>query len=121
MRPGCADCDVPKGLVRATWAHVVKGMGDLYGQLTYDYEDPAVWEERRPELAHAVRYWMRDNDSVTYRSCHDQAAITPTRLRGQRQHAEAKETGMTCIDCHYNLVHDEVEPTEEFLDSVGRQ
>jgi nitrate/TMAO reductase-like tetraheme cytochrome c subunit len=119
VRPGCADCHIPKGLVPATWTHVVKGIQDLYGEIAYDYEDPAVWEERRPELAHAVRYWMRENDSATCRSCHDEADITPTRLRGQRQHAEAKETGMTCIDCHYNLVHDEVEPSEAFLKAIG--
>jgi nitrate/TMAO reductase-like tetraheme cytochrome c subunit len=121
VRPGCANCHIPEGLVRSTWSHVIKGVRDLYGQIAYDYEDPAVWEERRPELADAVRHWMRDNDSVTCRSCHDEAAIVPTRLRGQRQHAEAKETGMTCIDCHYNLVHDAVEPTEEFLQSAGRR
>jgi nitrate/TMAO reductase-like tetraheme cytochrome c subunit len=37
------------------------------------------------------------------------AAIQPERRREQRQHAEAREQGTTCIACHYNLVHNEVE------------
>jgi nitrate/TMAO reductase-like tetraheme cytochrome c subunit len=45
-------------------------------------------------------------------------AIQPERLRGQRQHAEAIETGTTCIACHYNLVHKDVEPSEEFLQAI---
>ena len=121
VEPGCADCHIPKGLVLATWTHVIKGIQDLYGEVAYDYEDPAVWKERRPELAYAVRDWMRANDSATCRSCHDEAEIMPTRKRGQRQHAEAREMGMTCIDCHYNLVHEEVEPRDSFLDSAGKQ
>lgn len=118
--PGCADCHIPKGLVPATWTHVVKGIQDLYGQIRYDYDDPAVWQERRPELAYAVRDWMLANDSVTCRSCHNQDAIKPEKKRGQVQHAEARESGMTCIACHYNLVHDEVEPRESFLEKSSQ-
>ncbi len=120
VRPGCADCHIPKGLVPATWIHVVKGIQDLYGEIRYDYENEDVWKERRPELAFAVRDWMRANDSVTCRSCHEEASIKPKRKRGQRQHTEAREQGMTCIDCHYNLAHEDVEPRESFLDSAGR-
>ncbi len=121
VNPGCADCHIPKGLVPATWTHFIKGVQDLYGEIIYDYRNIEVWKERRPELAYAVRDWMRANDSVTCRSCHDEASIKPKRKRGQRQHADAREEGMTCIDCHYNLVHEEVEPRESFLDSTGKR
>lgn len=119
VEPGCADCHIPKGLVPATWTHVIKGVQDLYGEFAYDYQDPAVWKERRPELAYAVRDGMRANDSANCRSCHDEAEIRPARKRGQRQHANARETGMTCIDCHYNLVHEAVEPRQSFLEQAG--
>ncbi len=119
VRPTCANCHIPERLVPAIWTHLIKGVQDLYGQATYDYEDKQVWQQRRPELAYAARDWMRANDSVTCRSCHEEASIKPKRKRGQRQHAEAREEGMTCIDCHYNLVHEEVEPRESFLDSAG--
>ncbi len=121
VRPGCAGCHIPEGLVPATWIHIVKGIQDLYGEYRYDYENVAVWKERRPGLAFAVRDWLRANDSVTCRSCHEEAAIKPKRKRGQRQHAEAREQGMTCIDCHYNLAHEEVEPRDSFLDSAGKR
>jgi nitrate/TMAO reductase-like tetraheme cytochrome c subunit len=120
VRPLCSDCHIPKGLIAATWTHVVKGVQDLYGDLRYDYTDPAVWKERRPELAYAVRDWMLANDSVTCRSCHDQDAIKPEKKRGQVQHAEARESGMTCIACHYNLVHEEVEPRDSFLEKSAQ-
>jgi nitrate/TMAO reductase-like tetraheme cytochrome c subunit len=35
------------------------------------------------------------------------------------QHEKVRETGMTCTDCHDNLVHDEIEPRQSFLDSTG--
>ena len=119
VRPRCADCHIPKGLVIAAYTHVVNGISDLWGQTRYDYEDPEVWLAERERLAHAAREWFRGNDSATCRSCHEEASIQPQRKRGQRQHAEARDTGMTCIDCHYNLVHDEIEPRESFLDSAG--
>jgi cytochrome c-type protein NapC len=61
---------------------------------------------------------MLANDSQNCRNCHVMEAIQPERVRGQRQHAEAIETGTTCIACHYNLVHKEVEPSEEFLQAI---
>ena len=120
VRPRCADCHIPKGLVIATYTHVVNGVKDLWGEVTLDYRDPAVWKAEKARLAYKVRDWFRDNDSVTCRDCHEEASIKPGRKRGQRQHAEARKTGMTCIDCHYNLVHDEIEPRQSFLDSAGK-
>ena len=115
VRPGCADCHIPKGLVVAAYTHVVNGVSDILGQMKHDYENPETWETEKSRLAYAVRDWFRDNDSITCRGCHEEASIQPRRKRGQRQHAEARESGLTCIDCHYNLVHDEIEPRESFL------
>jgi len=120
VRPGCADCHIPKGLVAATYTHVVNGISDIWGEIRFDYEDPEVWKAERARLAYATRDWFRANDSGTCRGCHEEASIKPERKRGQSQHAEARETGMTCIDCHYNLVHEEIAPRDSFLDSAGR-
>lgn len=115
---GCADCHIPKGLIPATTIHIVKGFEDLLGEFTHDYEDPKVWKAERPRLANAVRDWFLANDSVTCRECHVMEAIKPERKRGQRQHATAIKEGTTCIACHYNLVHEEVEPSEAFLKAI---
>ena len=119
VRPGCADCHIPTGLVAATYIHIVNGISDLWGQIRYDYENSEVWDAEKARLAYAARDWFRDSDSVTCRGCHEETSIKPQRKRGQRQHTEARETGMTCIDCHYNLVHEEIEPRESFLDNAG--
>lgn len=119
VQPGCGDCHIPEGLVVATYTHAVNGISDLWGQITHDYEDPAVWDAEKGRLAHAARLWFRETDSATCRGCHVEAAIMPERKRGQRQHKEARKTGMTCIDCHYNLVHDEIEVRDSFLESAG--
>lgn len=119
VRAGCAGCHIPKGLVVATYTHVVNGISDIWGQVRFDYEDPKVWKYEKARLAEAVRMWFRGNDSVTCRGCHEEASIRPQRKRGQRQHEEARQSGLTCIDCHYNLVHQEIEPSKRFLDGSG--
>ena len=115
VRASCADCHIPKGLVSATYTHIVRGIGDLWGQVRFDYEDPMVWEAEKARLAYAVRDWLRANDSVTCQSCHEEAAV-----KEHREHEEIHKTGMTCIDCHYNLVHDEIPARESFLNTAGR-
>jgi nitrate/TMAO reductase-like tetraheme cytochrome c subunit len=62
---------------------------------------------------------MRANESVTCRNCHTESLLNPKRKRGQKQHKTAVLKGMTCIDCHYNLVHEALEPRDSFVDSAG--
>ncbi len=119
VRAGCADCHIPKGLVLATYTHAINGISDLWGQIRFNYDDPEVWKAEKARLAYAARFWFRENDSETCRNCHEEASIKPQRKRGQRQHEEARKTGITCIDCHYNLVHEEVEPSKAFLEAIG--
>jgi len=69
-------------------------------------------------LAYNVRDWFLDNDSATCRECHEEASIKPARSRGKKQHEDAVETGKTCIECHYNLVQEEIDPRESFLEQA---
>ena len=117
VRAGCADCHISQaGIVPATWDHIKGGVKDIYAELTNDFTKPEVWEERRARLAYNVRDAMLANDSANCRVCDDEDAIKPAKKRGQKQHADAKEEGITCIGCHYNLVHREVEPRDSFLE-----
>ncbi len=118
VRAGCADCHIPHGIVPATWAHVKGGIKDIISETLNDFTDPQVWERGRAERAYHVRDWLLATDSATCRVCHEEASIQPQRTRGQRQHADALERGLTCIGCHYNLVHAEVEPRPEFLEKA---
>ncbi len=118
VQAGCADCHIPEGIIPATWSHIIDGSRDLYGELTNDYQQPERWQARRDELAWRVRDKMLADDSRNCRSCHREDAIRAKRERGQRQHELAQREGVTCIGCHFNLVHAEVKPRESFLDKV---
>jgi len=120
VRAGCADCHIPHGIVAGTWAHVKGGVKDIISETLNDFSDREVWERGRAERAYHVRDWLLETDSATCRTCHDEAAIEPERKRGQRQHADAREQGLTCIGCHYNLVHAELEAREDFLERAEK-
>lgn len=115
VQPTCADCHIPEGLISATWAHVKGGVKDVWVELTEDVEGSEAWEARRARLAHSVRDWLVETDSGTCRRCHHEEAIEPGFRRGRREHRKARHEGITCIACHYNLVHEPVEPREALL------
>jgi cytochrome c-type protein NapC len=117
VRPSCADCHISEGLTMAMWDHLW-GTRDLIAFLR-GVRTAEDFEEIRAESANHTRMAMVANDSKNCRTCHVMEAIQPERNRGQRQHAEALETGATCIACHYNLVHKDVEPSEEFLQAIA--
>lgn len=120
VRPTCADCHVSKGLTAAMWDHVL-GTKELFALVVQGIDTPEKFETVRVRTADRVRMRMLANDSANCRGCHVMEAIRPERKRGQRQHAEAIEKGTTCIACHYNLVHKEVDPSDAFLKAIDRQ
>ncbi len=116
--PQCRDCHVDENLTGAYFNHVA-GLGDLYATVIEGIDTVEEFEPLRTELANRVRMRMFNNDSKNCRSCHVMAAIKPEKKRGQRQHAEAIEKDITCIVCHYDLVHKEEPLSEEFDAIVG--
>jgi nitrate/TMAO reductase-like tetraheme cytochrome c subunit len=124
VRASCSDCHIPKtNWFVETYTHVSSGTRDVIAEYTHNFNDPKIWEARRIELAHEVREIMRSQDSVTCRSCHDGAVIQPKSERGLAAHALLRESRMTCIDCHFNLVHAPVPPSTEFIrgSEIGSQ
>ena len=118
--PSCGDCHLPaSNIVAATYAHMTEGVRDLVAEWTHNYNDPTNWEKRRIELADYVRLKMRANDSQACRNCHDPAAIHPASQRGQAAHALLATGSVTCIDCHFNLVHAPVPPSIDFIRGSG--
>lgn len=116
VRPSCGDCHIPRSnWFVETYTHAVKGVKDIISENTHDFSDPKVWEAYRIGLAHFVRDEMRSQDSVTCRSCHDAQAIHPKSERGRAAHALLRDSRMTCIDCHFNLVHAPVPPRLDFI------
>jgi nitrate/TMAO reductase-like tetraheme cytochrome c subunit len=117
VRATCADCHVDGRLSMAMIDHFL-GTGELFVNITNDFSKPGSFEEFRPAAANRERFKLIKNDSKGCRGCHVMEAIKPERVRGQNQHREAMEKGITCILCHYNLVHKAVEPSEEFMNTI---
>ncbi len=135
----CVDCHVPEGWVESSYiyGHILAGT-DLFGHTRgIGFFAPAGGAHGRGEMptnfpAEATRiggnaYLVRDRllryDSVTCRSCHLEAEIKPKRKRGKRAHKNAVKNQETCIECHYNVAHREVEARdlskEELLELRG--
>jgi nitrate/TMAO reductase-like tetraheme cytochrome c subunit len=116
----CANCHIPTtNWFVETYTHAKSGIRDVIAENTHDFSDPKIWEARRIALAHEVRDVMRGQDSVTCRSCHDASKVQPKSDRGQAAHAMLREGRMTCIDCHFNIVHAPVPPSVEFIRGSG--
>lgn len=110
--PGCKDCHIPQGLENfhlAVQTHVVDGARELFLELTEDYSDLKKFDERRLQMAHYARMNLKRWDSVTCRGCHKNPRPSG---EAKQEHEKMRTAGATCIDCHQNLVHDEVDETD---------
>lgn len=113
VNPGCKDCHIPQGIENfhlAVATHVIDGARELYLELVNDYSTLEKFNERRLEMAHDARMNLKKWDSVTCRTCHKKPA--PPGEDAQAAHKKMETEGATCIDCHQNLVHEEVPMTD---------
>ena len=106
VRPSCGDCHIPKtNWFIETYVKATSGARDVFAEYTHNFSDPKLWTAHRAKLAQEVRAKMHAQDSVTCRSCHDANAIKPANESGRAAHAMLRQGGVTCVDCHANLVH----------------
>lgn len=106
VRVGCVDCHIPGGISRVlVFKQLIK---DRYVEITNPIKTKEDWDKRRPDLAKKIRDELVHNKSNTCAGCHEEKAIVPAKDRGKKAHEDMKKTGETCIDCHYNLVHERV-------------
>ncbi len=111
--PECKDCHIPQGLGNfhlAVWTHIVDGTRDLIAEFTHDYSDKKKFNKRRLEMAHTARLSLKALDSITCRGCHKNSR--PPGKSAKAAHKKMATEGATCIDCHQNLVHKEVDETD---------
>jgi nitrate/TMAO reductase-like tetraheme cytochrome c subunit len=107
----CVDCHVPEGFLYAafTYTHYLSAT-DLFGHFRDRAAERAgEWIPESAARAYRVRDRLQEYDSATCRSCHIESEIKPKRKRGQKAHLKALEQKQACSECHYNLVHREVE------------
>lgn len=113
INPGCKDCHIPQGIENfhlAVATHVIDGARELYLELVNDYSTLEKFNERRLEMAHDARMNLKKWDSITCRTCHKNPA--PPGESAQAEHKKMETEGATCVDCHQNLVHEEVPMTD---------
>ncbi len=113
VNPGCKDCHIPQGIENfhlAVATHAIDGARELYLELVNDYSTLEKFNERRLEMAHDARMNLKKWDSITCRTCHKKPA--PPGESAQAEHKKMETEGATCIDCHQNLVHEEVPMTD---------
>jgi len=106
VRPSCGECHIPtSNWFLETYVHASSGLRDVFVTMTHDFSDPKAWEARRVGLEQEALADLRRWDSSTCRTCHDASAIQPKSEAGRQSHAALAQGGVTCVDCHVNLVH----------------
>ena len=97
------------------WIHKmgrkIQASGEIWGKITGVIDTKEKFEARRAELAHHVWKRMKSTDSLECRNCHSAESMSGELQseRAQKRHRKAFAEGMTCIDCHFGIAHNEPE------------
>jgi cytochrome c-type protein NapC len=110
VRAICADCHVPREFL-PKMIRKVRATGELFGKMTGKIDTAEKFEAHRYEMAMRVWTEMKNNDSRACRHCHIEASMSSDRQteKAQERHAQGREDGKTCIDCHFAIAHSEPE------------
>ena len=110
VRAVCSDCHVPKD-----WVHKmgrkIQASGEVWGKLVGTIDTKEKFEAKRAELAAHVWKRMKETDSLECRNCHSVEAMSSDKQteKAQARHKKGLSEGMTCIDCHFGIAHNEPE------------
>lgn len=108
VRATCPDCHVPKD-----WVHKivrkVQATNELYHHFMGTIDTRPKFEATRMELAQNVWAAMKKTDSRECRNCHnfDSMDYDKQDARSSTRHEDAQESGLTCIDCHKGIAHEQ--------------
>jgi cytochrome c-type protein NapC len=109
VRAICSDCHVPREPVAMIKRKAMASL-ELYGHfISHSIDTKEKFEAKRHELATHVWKRMKETDSVECRNCHNASKMS-TELqsaKAQARHAKMATEGLTCIDCHFGIAHNE--------------
>lgn len=109
VRATCPDCHIPHryipnylaklGLFSDLWGHFVTG----------SINTKEKFEAKRYELAKRVWINMKENDSRECRHCHTTSKMDSEKQseKAKKRHEKLRTEGLTCIDCHFAIAHNE--------------
>lgn len=104
VKTRCVDCHTSGGLLSVDGVMLLGR--DLFYEVYRPIRSKEEIEARRPAFAKKVREGLVETGSRLCIRCHPEDGMLPAKDRGKKAHEEMKRTRETCIDCHYNLVHD---------------
>jgi nitrate/TMAO reductase-like tetraheme cytochrome c subunit len=113
----CVECHAVPGLMGTvfTYTHLAS-VTDFYGGYRSAYDGRARgWVAPIARRAYRVRDGLRATRASSCEWCHTLDNPVPKKKRGKRSHKQAEEKNLTCINCHYNLIHREVDPRADFV------
>jgi cytochrome c-type protein NapC len=106
VRATCSDCHVPDPWIYKV-ARKVAATNELYHWTVGSIDSPEKFEGKRLSLAKSVWKAMKETDSRECRNCHswDGMRNADQKPRAAKEHADAQNSSMTCIDCHKGIAH----------------
>jgi len=111
VRAVCSDCHVPHDYIPNYLAKL--GLfSDIWGHfVTRSISTKEKFEAKRYELAKRVWVYMKQNDSRECRHCHNTSKMDPEKQteKARARHEKGRKEGLTCIDCHFAISHNEPE------------
>ena len=111
VRAICSDCHVPRE-PGAMLKRKVEATFELYGHfVTGIIDTKEKFQTHHSAMAQKVWARMIETDSLECRNCHHEDAMSSEKQseKAQTRHAKGKLEGLTCIECHYGIAHQEPE------------
>ena len=99
----CSDCHIPDEIGGYLKRKLIASK-DVFFELIRPAKTREEYERIRPRLVKEVREQYLKDDSAACRKCHAYANFS-VQIKA---HKRAVKEKITCIVCHYNLVHGEI-------------
>jgi len=102
----CPDCHVPRPWIYKM-IRKIQASKEVFGWIIGSHDTMEEFEANRLTMAKSVWRAMKQTDSRECRNCHSWDAMTSEKQkpRAWKQHQNAQEQDMTCIDCHKGIAH----------------
>jgi cytochrome c-type protein NapC len=108
VRAICTDCHVPREVVPLL-LRKARATFEVIGHLRGVIDTREKFESHRTMLATRVWTRMLETDSHECRNCHHAEKMDSEKQteKARARHAKARAEGITCIECHFGIAHQE--------------